>query len=127
MSPRRPKPLNEKSVFQDEQAAGAVKLLVSVLYRAVRDYVQYNECQGDKQKFEYAVDAWDWLLDDDDNDLCSFLSICTLFNLDPGHTRCKIANLVGDSVPEEGSDLDDYIKQNRNLIEETNPEGEAEG
>lgn len=128
MRNRRSKGREEKSIFQDGKAAGAVKLLVNILYRAVRDYVQYvREIDGvleenDKQRFEYAVDAWEWFLAEEDEEFGSFNSICLVLGLDPKQILGKLARLSKRNILDE---LDDGGIENSFFVNEKDPEREA--
>lgn len=67
------------------------KLLLGVLERALRDYVQYRHSEDEAQRREYALDAWDWFMEDEDIGFTSFASVCRIIGVDINRMRERIA------------------------------------
>ena len=61
-------------------------LLLAILEDGVRCYQENLFVSGGKRRVLFE-EAQEWLFSDDSTWFCSFVSICTMLNLDPGYIR----------------------------------------
>lgn len=61
-------------------------LLLAILEDGIRCYQENLTVSGGKRRLLFE-EARDWLFSDDSSWFCSFVSICTLLNLDPSYVR----------------------------------------
>ncbi len=61
-------------------------LLLAILEDGVRCYQENLFAVGGKRRTLFE-EAKDWLFSDDDSWFCSFISVCTMLNLDPNYIR----------------------------------------
>jgi hypothetical protein len=61
-------------------------LLLAVLEDGIRCYQENLSAAGGKRRTLFE-EAKEWLFSDDSNWFCSFVSICTLLNLEPNYIR----------------------------------------
>lgn len=120
MSPKRALDPERGFLPSEPETAGIRMLLANILQRAVRDFMQYRSLPVDRQRFLYALDAWEWFLEDDTG-VTSFVSICHVLNLDVAETRCMIAQMMRDE------DLDGSFFDDRESTDSEDLEGEAPG
>ena len=111
--------LEDIEVYRDHKVSGVHLLLANILQRAIRDYFQYKDAIEDRPRFEYALDAWEWFMEDSEEDITDFISICGALSLDAQTVRVSISNLA-DSKGRNGRNL-----KNRRLAEEENLKGET--
>lgn len=79
------------------------KLMAAVLRRAVWDFALYRDVKKkkDPDKYQLAVDAAGWLFSDEaggKDGVITFLYVCEVLGLDPGHIRRSTLELDRDRV-----------------------------
>lgn len=86
------------------------KLVAAVLRRAVWDFALYRDVlkKNDPEKYQMAVDAAGWIFSDEQvKGALTFLYVCEVLGLDPGHIRNSTLALdrerVYQLVPDEDS------------------------
>jgi len=117
-------PADSGAVLSDPEMSGVVMLLLSVLQRAIRDYSQYR-FDEDRQKYDCAVDAWDWFMSDDEDHFTSFCSVCRILNIDVSCMRSRIAGFIENRDGKDSSD-GDFLESARAIIKEGS-QREAQG
>lgn len=102
MARRKAKAPEEKGILQDPYMSCVSKLILGVLERAVRDYVQYRHSEDEAQRREYALDAWDWFMEDEDKGFTSFASVCKILEADTHRMRERIATYAQKECADDG-------------------------
>lgn len=73
------------------------RLLTAVLFRAVRDFVNYRHAKPGTQSYKIAVDAAGWLWWNGTENM-TFLKICEVVGLDPHKIRKVTLKLTPDEL-----------------------------
>lgn len=73
------------------------RLLIAVLFRAVRDYVNYKDSKPGTLKYKIGADAAGWIWWNGTEDM-TFLKICELLGLNPVKIRKITETLTADEL-----------------------------
>jgi len=84
--------LDQDLVNHDTGIPWYVRLWAAVLRRACVDWILYRDHDNIKLK-KIGSDAGAWIFDDDDSNIGSFLSVCSIINLPPSLIRKKITSM----------------------------------
>lgn len=84
-------------VEEGESLPSNHRLLIAVLFRAVRDFVNYKDAKPGTEQYKMAVDAAGWIWWNGTEDM-TFLKICELLGLNPKKIRKITTTLTSDEL-----------------------------
>lgn len=82
------------------------RLMIAVLIRAVRDFVNYKDTKRGSEQYKLAVDAAGWLFWDGREPM-TFLKICDTVGLDSENIRKITLTLSRDDLRRMSADIGD--------------------
>jgi len=85
------------------------RLLIAVLFRAVRDYVNYKDAKPGTERHKIAVDAAGWIWWNGTEDM-TFLKVCEIVGLNPHKIRKITASLTPEELKRMAREVGDEVE-----------------